>query len=300
MGDISKVKVEPCSVSWGRPNVQAITCVADVSSSLNNDWFNLYSAKNATRYYVWFNVASAGTDPAVSGATGVEVAIAADATAAQVATALASAIDALADFAASANSAVVTVTNAANGFSTAASNGSSSPGFSFAVTDEGAGGDLGFTDGDIEISFTENYTEVTAHQEGTTKLSDIRTGYAVEDVTISLKESSVEQIRDMLVQMGAAMTPSGGTEGIGFGTSKQFSQVLDQAEKLVLHPVALASSNRSRDWAFWLAYPKMDSIMLSPENPMMVNVSFKIYPDSSKDSRVRFAILGDHTQDFSA
>jgi len=48
---------------------------SDVSGSLNNKYFNLNSALNKTQYYVWYNVDSGGTDPAVVGKTGIEVPI---------------------------------------------------------------------------------------------------------------------------------------------------------------------------------------------------------------------------------
>lgn len=299
MGDIVKVKVEPCEVTWGRAQVQTVTCVADTSSSLNSTFFHLYSALDETHYYVWIDVGSAGVNPSVSGATGVEVDIAEDATAAQVATAVASAINALAPFGATADGAVVTVTNADLGYATPASNGSASPVFTYAVTTVGAKL-AGFTDGDVELSVDEQMVDVTAHQTGTNVLSRIRTGLVIEDVTIAFKETSVAQMRDYITQMGASMTPSGGTEAFGIGTSKQFTQVLDQAEKLVMHPVVLAAGTLTRDWAFWKAYPKLDSVSHSAENPMMVNVSFQVYPDYTKDARVRYCVFGNHTQDFDA
>lgn len=117
--------------------IETVTTVADSSGSLNSTWFHLYSAHDATHYYVWYNVNSAGVDPAVSGATGVEVDLATGATAAQVATATALAIDALAAFVSTALSAVVTVTNASTGLSTTPSNGTASPGFSYSILTPG-------------------------------------------------------------------------------------------------------------------------------------------------------------------
>lgn len=57
--------------------VTTITC-ADASNFQTADsasHFHLYSAKDDTRYYVWFNITDAGTevDPAVTGATGIQI-----------------------------------------------------------------------------------------------------------------------------------------------------------------------------------------------------------------------------------
>src|ERR1700733_2564833 len=52
-------------------NIQTITTVADVSGSLNSTYFTVYSAGNLQGFYVWFNINSAGVDPAPAGLTGI-------------------------------------------------------------------------------------------------------------------------------------------------------------------------------------------------------------------------------------
>lgn len=47
--------------------------VGDTAGSLNNAYWLLNSSKNRKQYYVWYNVDGGGTDPAVSGRTGIEV-----------------------------------------------------------------------------------------------------------------------------------------------------------------------------------------------------------------------------------
>lgn len=119
--------------------VTQITTVADVAGSLNSKYFLLDSP--STDYYVWYNVATLGVDPAVAGRTGVEVALASGATAAQVATATASAIDGLALFVAPAPAAnVVSVTDANNGATPDAADGAAPTGFSFYVSRQGSDG----------------------------------------------------------------------------------------------------------------------------------------------------------------
>lgn len=60
-----------------------ITFSADVSNSLNSKYFLIYSANNATEYYVWYNTGG-GIDPMIPGATGIEVVIPTNATAIEV------------------------------------------------------------------------------------------------------------------------------------------------------------------------------------------------------------------------
>lgn len=118
--------------------VQTVALVADSSGSLNNKYFFLYSANNATKYYVWFNINSAGADPAIPGATAIPVAGATNASAATLGGAMATAIGttvASADFTTSGTS-TVTITNKALGPATNAGNGNAlaPTGFTFAVT----------------------------------------------------------------------------------------------------------------------------------------------------------------------
>jgi hypothetical protein len=126
------------NVGQGTVEVSSVTCVADVSGSLNNKYFNLNSAYNRQAYYVWYDVNSAGVDPALSGKTGVKVSVATNDTATAVATATAAAITALADFNASSSAAIVTVTNAVGGPATDLTDGAAPSGFTLSVTTQGA------------------------------------------------------------------------------------------------------------------------------------------------------------------
>jgi hypothetical protein len=114
---------------------QTVTTVADVAGSLNSTYFLLNAANSGVEYYVWYNVNSAGVDPAVPTKTGVEVALATGDTADDVAAATATEIDALSAFAASATTDVVTIVNSAAGNFEPASDSEAAPtDFSFATT----------------------------------------------------------------------------------------------------------------------------------------------------------------------
>lgn len=119
----------------GQEEITSVTTPA-ASTITTGDYWLLYSANDATEYYVWYNKAAGGGDPAPAGKTGIEVTIGGSDTAAQVATATASAIDGVSDFSASADSAVVTVTNADEGEATDASDVNS--GVTISITSQGA------------------------------------------------------------------------------------------------------------------------------------------------------------------
>lgn len=129
--------------AWYRVAVPAVaevthvTCVADVAGSLNSTYFFLNTTAGPN-YYVWYNVATAGVDPALGGRTGVMVALNTNDTANAVAVATASAVNAVsAAFSAPAPvGALVTVTNATAGAATDAT--AQTSGFTVAVVTQGA------------------------------------------------------------------------------------------------------------------------------------------------------------------
>lgn len=154
---------------------------------------------------------------------------------------------------------------------------------------------LGFTEGDIEITFTEDIVDVTAHQEGTNVLSGIRTGKRAE-VSITLKETNRALVKYMLEQAGQSITASGGSSAVvGWGSGRDFTQVLGQAAALKFHPVTKASNDYSEDITFWKAYPKPDSFVFSGENPSTLTIEFMIYPDTSKADQARLGVIGNAT-----
>lgn len=200
--------------------ITKVTCVADVAASLNSKYFFLNAANDATKYYVWIDVGNTGTDPAIAGRTGIEVDITSGATASAVASAVQAAVDALGDFSASVSGADVTITNAASG------------GASDATDD----GDTGFT--------------ILVTQQG--------------------------------VNAGV----------VGWGTSKDFSGQYAASKQLNLHPIALASTDLSRDFNFWKAYPMIESINFSGEEIQIIPVTFKVFPDQARPTSIKYFAQG--------
>ncbi len=122
--------------------IQTVVCGA-ASGITTGDYFLLYSAKDETAYYVWYNKAAGGGDPAPAGKTAIAVAIGASDTAIQVADATVTAIGNAnygKDFTAnnaSGTSATVTITNKNKGSCTNASDVNA--GFTHLVTTSGKG-----------------------------------------------------------------------------------------------------------------------------------------------------------------
>ncbi len=117
--------------------INAVTASACVASALCSDYFTLYSAKDATQYRVWYDVACGGTAPTAPCVTLIEVNIAACDAAAVVALATQQQIDLNSDFCASVATSVITITNASIGLSTATASGSGLCCFSYCNTTSG-------------------------------------------------------------------------------------------------------------------------------------------------------------------
>jgi hypothetical protein len=115
--------------------ITEVICVDDNAGSLNNKYFILYSGRDQTKYHVWFNVNSGGTDPSPAGSTPIEVALNTNDPKEVVALATKQQIDNLDDFTATVNLEVITITNEEKGLTTNSSDFNS--GFSFRALQEG-------------------------------------------------------------------------------------------------------------------------------------------------------------------
>lgn len=295
-GTTSNIRIEPVNVLFGRYQEVTVTCAADIAGSHAGDYFAIYTALDAVRYNIWYKVSGTGSAPVATG-TEVEVDIATGDTAATIATATATAIAALTGFAASASGGVVTVTNTQPGLSTIPATIAGLVGFTYAITLAGDSNDLGFCDGDIELKLDEKLLDITAHQTGSDVLTSLRQGKTAE-ISMTLKETDIDNLKLILKQAGALYTPSGGTEVAAWGTSTNSLNVIQKAGKLVLHPTANSVSDYTRDWAFWKAHFKPESVTFSGENPMQAKVTFKCYTDVNKTEEANLFVVGDHTQDF--
>ena len=189
------ITLDDIGMTLGIPaaQVQDVDTVADTAGSLNSTYFLLESM--STKYYVWYDVSSGGTDPGIAGSadtggrTDVEVDITTGDSADDVATATRSAIGALADFSTGGATNVVTITNAAVGDVPDAKDGTAATGFTFDVpTTQGAGArDLRTEDPtvvhesqDLLDAIAAGDVEVLDPLDGTTALSEANSLLAVQ------------------------------------------------------------------------------------------------------------------------
>jgi len=293
-------RLEPSTVTWGRRQCRSVLCVPDVAGSLNDKYFDLNSTDTSfdeVKHYLWLNVNSAGVDPAIAGQTGIEVAVATGATAIVIAAAIKVAVDLLTTkfkITAVDGAGLVTIENLNIGpVSTEADSGTT--GFTLTELTEGIGGDLGSTTGGITFNMSQETTEITSDQTGSQILDEVFTGAALS-MDMSLLEMSVAKWAMVVGGVsGDNFTPSGGTEVTGMGTDKTFKNAINFAGELVLKPLSTIAGDYSRNITFWLCAPVPSSINFSSDVQAM-DVTFKAYRDTTKNSKVDMFVFGDSTQ----
>lgn len=297
---IQNIGVKPMYVFLGKDiaQIQTITCVADVASSLQNKYFLFHSAAGV-KHYAWFNVGGAGVDPAPAGGwTGNVVAITANSTASQVASALQAVLTAVTGFDATVSGFVVTLTNTAIGYAQPVidSVAASATGFAFKVTTLGQSElSAGCIKGDIEITgFEQDKISITCHASGTTVKDERITGYSKPELSFVLQETDKASLQKIFVMYGMPVfTPVGADKEAVFGYGP--ANVGDSNPKVYIrmHPVDLDASDKSADWNIWTAELGLDTFNFSGENLSEIPATFSIYPDETKPAGIQFFMIGD-------
>jgi hypothetical protein len=112
------------------------------------------------------------------------------------------------------------------------------------------GTNLGFTAGGVEIIYTPTYREIMVDQLGT--LVDVR--LTKED--IEAKFTMSEMTRDkLLIAMPGASAASGAASAAGLngGRIPGYSVAQNASGLLLLHPVGVASGDKTYDWTIFMA-----------------------------------------------
>lgn len=114
--------------------VSQVVTLADTANSLDGTYFLLNANDDIRKFYVWYDTGS-NTDPAISGKTGIKVAISTNDSANTVAAKTQAVINTQPDFSASVIGNTVSITNVFDGDSSDISDGDT--GFSFLTTTQG-------------------------------------------------------------------------------------------------------------------------------------------------------------------
>lgn len=148
---VKEVSDVTCVAELGTKEISQIICVDDVSGSLNSTYFK-FSAMNTgggsqTNYYVWYNINSAGVDPAVPSATGIQVTGATNATASTLGGATRTAVTSIAGSKVTVTGATDTIiiTGKYMGNATNAADGTAATGFTISTSTPGVASNLNST-----------------------------------------------------------------------------------------------------------------------------------------------------------
>ena len=151
--------------------------------------------------------------------------------------------------------------------------------------------DLGSTSGGVEIAVEVQSSDIVTDQDGTAPVDAYQTGVAIT-ISMTLVELNAANYNQMIA------TPTGGSAAgtdatvYGYGSSKNFVSMLSMAQQLRLRPVG--NSDNTEDWTFWKAVPVLDSLSFAADSAGSMSVTFRCFPDSSKDSAVSLGCFGDN------
>jgi hypothetical protein len=297
---VSNIVIEPVDLAWGNQHLVCFDTVA--GTGLGGDHFLVSS--NTVGYYVWYNT-GASSDPAPSGKTELaEVAILVGDTAIQIATKTAAAINALvgADFhavAVSGEGKIKIELKALGVVESAWTAGTT--GFTATILKTGSKLDIGYIDGNVELTLGQQLFDIISHQAGTEVLGKLVTGTELGPLTITMKETVAAKLKELMEVAGVAYTPSGGTEVTAIGAlagSKQFSNVFPYCRSLVMHPTKNAAANLDNDFMFWVAYPNLSNLVISGEEDRKLEVEFSFFLDEQKVNEASKMVYGDWSQNY--
>ena len=297
---VFKPRLEASTVNFGASQCRSHVYSADSTSDTNNQYIDVNyfdGAGNEVLGYIWFNVASAGVDPAPAGKTLiVEVPYAEDADGATRAAAAIVALDALSGLlffysVDSSDATKIVIDNAYPGLVTTES-GSGAENIVVAELVAGFGGFLGETKEGIEVSVETSAFDITTNQSGALIIDQV-----IQGTTVNLSAAFLDlsdENKQLLIGKGVGdIIESGGAKFVGIGSSKLFQNGSDIGGRLILHPIRLPVGDRSADFMMWSSLAKLQSLNFDGTDTQALGVEFSAYLDNSKNSKVSLAVFGE-------
>lgn len=298
--DSKKIKADPHHVFFGSDvkQVEVITCVADIESSLDGKCFFFHTPSGAKHFIHLKEADSVAAVPAFTGWTAHEVEFDEDDSSIAIATKIAVVAAALNTVFASAVATdnEVKFTQKDFGYCNQMRDAMATAkqtGFAFALIEAGQTEErLGSLEGDIELSgLTKQMFEIKTHQTGGTVQAEIITGYDKPTVGYTMYETHKEAIKRILQWAGQRVIISelaGATEGIGYGLANIGGS--NPKYRMRLHPVAKDFADKSFDKTFWAVTANLEGLTFSGENPSTIPITATVYPDETKKGAEFFYI----------
>lgn len=290
----TNIVLEAMDISWGRKQATCVTPVAPVGAA---DHFLI--SNTIADYYVWYDTTGTDVDPAVGGRTGIEVDVSGDNSVNGILTATKTAMEAL-DFWVTLSSDGLSMRIESKGVGAVTAAADVDTTFTIETEKSGIGGDLGKTEGGVELSMEVTTVDIVSDQTGESLLDKIITAVAAS-TSMSLLEMTVAKWKLLVGEgLGGAFTPAAGTEVVGYGDASVFKSFFDLGGELVMHPSRLAASDRTRDITIPLCVPNPESINFTSTETQKMEVTFEGLLDASKNSNINMFVFGDSSQDLRA
>ena len=157
---------------------------------------------------------------------------------------------------------------------------------------------LGSTTGGISVGLDVASTDIVTDQTGTTPQDSIQTGVTITLSTTIMELNAANWNAMIGDATGSNHTPTAGTEVSGWGTDGNlFASMLDRCQALELKPVG--DDTDTKNLLFHKTIPVVESVEYASDAASTMSVTFRVFPDSSKDAAIDLGLYGDTTQDFS-
>jgi len=303
LSNSSEFRLEAAELLYGPTYCRSWQFTADATSDTNDGYLDvnyvIFSDANGLEEvegYIWFNVGSAGVDPAPAGKTEVaEVAYAEDATAEERVDAIISALDAIPSnpffyYKKSGTDSII-FDNCYMLEQSAES--STDANATLTVLRGGFGKLFGSTKEGITITSETAAFDITSNQTGELVLDRVLQGTSVsaEAAVLDVSQASKEAI----IGKGAGDTVDlgGGLTAVGLGESKLFQNASDIGGRLILHPIRLGRADRSADFVMWNTLAQLTELAYDGTDTQSIGASFGANLDSSFKKQVNLCVFGE-------
>lgn len=291
----TEVVLDASTLYFGK---EQLSCIEPDTSLTGGESFIIYNLNGGFQF--WFSVDSTGSAPTPpNGETLVEVALPASYTLAQLSTALETAASGEFYFYDPKEDHSQLLLESLDVGEVAQEVTDVDTGWDVHTITTGFELNLGDTAEGIVVTFETGKVDVTADQTGPLVLTQLVQATSAS-LTAGLQEISKDRLRRLIADgFGDSYTPSGGTELIGYGTSKIGTNALELSGRLRLHPIRMGD-DRTEDVNFWKTVPDLTEANYSGTEKKVLATSWTAYRDEFKPEEINIVAIGDGSQDLTA
>lgn len=281
---------------YGKRECRTVTFVDDVAGSLEDEYFDLNLIDedyNEQQFYVWLD-SGTGTDPAISGKTGIQLTYVPNDSKETLSGLLVAALAGFNVLATDQGNGLAQLENNFLGVITAESY-ASAPSLTLTSLQVGTGGSLGaIAQGGATITTEQSLEDIFRDDEGDVIQDQILKGAGVSG-ELQAAEMSTSNWESLVGEAFGDKHTEGSDDLIGYGTSKLYQSSFSYAGQLVGHPKRLANSDRSADICIWKTVSNMTDINYSGSEVQVGSFTFQALPDRNKPNAINLFARGDHS-----